>query len=483
MINIEVNDQIDDNKKNTFKKLHNYNKSKKRFKRRLRSKEKKKIRSKEKHSKRAMFRETFGDLVTYENLLEKWLPVNIRYLISCDESVFSLENITKNMPRNNQGVFKIPENFSLVEKPDEAYDFLGGLIGAFITQYHSIVTIDYSFCKQLGLGAQALLDILLKEYLSFHRRCSMYKKAKPIIIEINAIGLKKNKDVRKMLFTVGSPVVHLKTEENYSDVVASKLCIHDRDETGDPIAIREQKDLDTTDLVDYVIQSLARLDRVLTSRKREDLSKVIGEVLINAEEHSTTRHRFSIGYFQKKNENDEAYGIFRLVIMNFGKTIYEKFADVNCPNVEVVDSMKELSRQYTKKNFFKPKQFEEETLWTLYSLQEGVTSVPKTSYLKRGNGSIQFIESFFNIKGEGKVFDNFSTMTMLSGNTSITFDGTYNINKREKGGEEFSYMTFNDTGLIEDAPDPKYVKYEKNYFPGTMISAKIRFNEDDFKEI
>jgi hypothetical protein len=128
------------------------------------------------------------------------------------------------------------------------------------------------------------------------------------------------------------------------------------------------------------------------------------------------------------------------------------------------------------------KEFEEETLWTLYALQEGVTSIAPVIYKRRGNGSIQFIESFFNIKGRQKNADEISRMTILSGNTNITFDGTYNITEHKIEIENFKYMTFNQSGRIEDKPDKKFVKFVDNYFPGTIISAKILFNEDDIKD-
>ena len=129
--------------------------------------------------------------------------------------------------------------------------------------------------------------------------------------------------------------------------------------------------------------------------------------------------------------------------------------------------------------FFK-KQFEEETLWTLYSLQEGVTTVAPEKYRKRGNGSIQFIESFFNIKGEDEITDKISRLAILSGNASIVFDGKYKIHEKTIEGEKFKYMTFNDSQNIEDKPDSKYVRFVEDYFPGTIISAKILFNDDDF---
>ena len=168
--------------------------------------------------------------------------------------------------------------------------------------------------------------------------------------------------------------------------------------------------------------------------------------------------------------------------MNFGQTIYEKFKSEDCPNKDIVRRMEDLSKKYTSRLFFLPGKFEEESLWTLYALQEGVTSISTDSY-KRGNGSIRFIESFFNIKGSQED-DNISRMTIVSGNTKIVFDGTYSITEgRSSDGTSHKMMTFNKSGSIEDMPDNKYVTYTKNYFPGTMISVELLLNDDDVKQI
>lgn len=140
--------------------------------------------------------------------------------------------------------------------------------------------------------------------------------------------------------------------------------------------------------------------------------------------------------------------------------------------------MQSLSHVYNILRFFRISSFEEETLWTLYALQEGVTS--KANYMKRGNGSIQFIESFFNLGGGNVDESKESYMTILSGNTKIVFDGTYNITEKiNNEGERFKVMTFNDTGNIEDSPDGRYVSYVKHYFPGTMIHVKLKLKEED----
>lgn len=414
---------------------------------------------------------------TYENALKNWLPINLSYLVSCEESDFYFLKIIKNIPEN-EGIFKVPKEFSIIEFPKESFKFIQNVLGSLLLQKYEKISIDYGDCVRLDLGAQVLFDIILKDVFTFYDRCKLYKATRPKVKEINGINI-VNRDVHKLLFSVGSPVIFNNKSFHYQDIIPYKLCIHNNDMAGDQAKMREQKDMDTTKLVDYVLDCLKRLNRTLTSDKLDDLSTVIGEILINAEEHSTTRHRFSIGYFHEITEGEKHYGVFRLTILNFGKTIYEKFKDPQCENKSVVQKMKKLSEQYKKSNFFSFKKFEEETLWTLYALQEGVTSIPKERYKKRGNGSIQFIESFFNIKGKMKENDDLSLMSILSGNTNILFDGTYNITSKQIDGDDYKFMTFNESGNIDDKPDSKFVKFAENYFPGTIISAKILFNEDD----
>ena len=462
------------------KKLIELRLAEKRFKRHLKSKEKKIAKRRSFQQKYVEAKKSLGEIVTYEDVYEKWLPVNLSFLLKCEDSDFFYDKVIQGIPEN-RGIFKVPKEFTLIDNPKESYKFIQNVLGALITQKYSKISIDYSECIRLGLGAQVLLDIILKDIIKFFKKCEMYKSTRPKVNEINGINV-FNENVHKLLFSVGSPVILSNKSFRYADIIPYKLCIHDREVNGDPVKIREQKDLDTTKLVDYVLDSLKTLNRTLTPEKLDDLSTVIGEILINAEEHSTTKHRFSIGYFHEMNGNGKHFGVFRLVILNFGKTIYQKFKDPGCPNKQVVEKMKNISEQYTKRKYFVFKEFEEETLWTLYAMQDGVTSVAPERFIRRGNGSIQFIESFFNIKGPMKEFDDVSKMTILSGNSSITFDGSYNITTGMVENEEFKYMTFNKSGKIEDKPDSKFVKYVNNYFPGTIISAKILFNEDDLIE-
>lgn len=415
------------------------------------------------------------------DFLERFLPENLKYITSVKESPFNLKSIRKEKYETN-GRIIIPEMFSILDKPQESYTTLRKLLAALLLENNSYVTLDYINCKSTELSTQILLDIILMDVVRFQKKCKAIDRQKRNLFPaFGAININDEK-VKKLIFSVGSPVNLGIQENDFWDIEKYKLRIHNNKKEKDVEKRMAQKELDTTEMVEYVINSLKRMNKKLTNDKLDDLCIVIGEILINAEEHSTTQYRFSIGYFKEEKDNENHFGLFRLVILNFGKTIYEKFKSDDCPNKGIVNRMNQLSENYTKKSWLRKGEFEEECLWTLYALQEGVTSISQDSY-KRGNGSIRFIDSFFNIKGTHRM-DNISRMSIVSGRTQIIFDGKYSITeKRNAKNEIFKVMTFNQSGDIEEKPDMDCVIYNKYYFPGTMISAKLLLNDDDIKQI
>lgn len=422
-----------------------------------------------------------NETMTWEKALDVWMPPNLKFLISNKESRFEKELLAGIIPDNN-GDFIVPVEFSIVDKPEETFHFLRELTSALIYDVFPVIQINYIECKRVDLGAQVLLDLILMDFIKFWGKCNRVLKDKPLIKNIGSSNYKQNLDIFKLLHSVGSLAIHARSERVFPDIIRYKLCVHDREKRGSANSIEEQKEIDTTQLADYVQDCLRRLGRKLSPAKLYDLCTVIGEILINAEEHSSTKYRFSIGYFHEKDLDGVHCGVFRLVILNFGKTIYQKFSSPDCENTEVVGKMKALSESYNSRKWLRSREFEEETLWTLYALQDGVTSVPSSAYKRRGHGSIQFIESFFNLKGRKEGNDDFSRMVVMSGSTKIVFDGTYNIVQKERESEVFKFMTFNESGNIDEKPDANFVRFVDDFFPGTIISARIMFNEDDFQD-
>lgn len=428
------------------------------------------------------FEKRFGQF-NYASVLRHWLGPNALYLLDTPESplYINLDKVPKKMPFIT-GKFQVPNQFSLIDNAKESMVFIRRIAEALLCSRTQRLVLDYHYCRNLDIGAQVLLDIIFKDVFAFYDRLgnapTVEKKVGQIRKGVDIAEPNTTPDfVKKILYSVGSFAIHAGTHVKFPDIIPYQLCVHDRQGAFNRVKAIERKDIDTTALADYVIDSLARMNKKLTPAKREDLCVIIGEALINAEEHATTNFRFSIGYFQDQFVEGKHTGLFRLVIMNFGKTIYEKFADPNCPNKQIVKKMRNLSQQYTTKGLLRGQEFEEETLWTLYALQEGVTSVADR---KRGHGTIQFIDSFFNLNGDQNFSAAGSRMTILSGNTKIKFDSKYRIQKLKINGENIKMMTFNESGNIDEKPDKENVKYVPEYFPGTVISARIVLDEEDF---
>lgn len=421
--------------------------------------------------------------LTRHQLIDMYAPHNVHHLLFSSDSPFNLKSV-KNDPASHSvdGVVYMPETFSLCDNPDATVLALRQVISVlFVEQNHAQALFDYSNCHHIGIEAQALMDVILSEFRQFGRKCFVQKRHTAASSFPMGFGGQKilDKDLQKLMFSVGSPANLGIREKDFEDVLKLPMRSHNALTIRDRENMIIQKEIDTTEIVDHVIACLAKMKRKLTPDSLQNLSTVVGEILINAEEHSTFHHRFSMAYFQDRKENGKHYGLFRFVILNFGATIYDNFRNNDkCPTV-IIEKMKALSQQYTKFHLFREKEFDEETLWTLYALQQGVTSVPGK---RRGSGTIQFIRSFFNIKGSSKV-DNISKMVILSGNTEIIFDGKYGITERIEGNDKYNMMTFNASGRIDDAPDSNYVRKSKYCFPGTIITASILLNEDDVNEI
>ncbi len=420
--------------------------------------------------------------LSFMELVNRYVPHNLLYLISTPESPFYLKSLRKDKSLENvNGRIKIPSVFSMCDNMHETIDTLRKIIYVFFVKIPRHITFDYSDCLKIDIEAQALMDVILMEYKNFLNTCSSLSTQKAIKELPESFGAQNMNDenLKKMMFSVGSPANLGIKQKDYPDIIKYSMCTHRVLTENDRKELKARKELDTSIAIDYVIACLKKMGKKLTPKKRSDLCTVIGEILINAEEHSTLHHRFSMGYFHELNENGIHTGLFHLVILNFGASIYETFSKNSMCPVHTVERMKALSERYTSRSLFKKREFEEETLWTLYALQQGVTSVPD---MQRGSGTIQFIRSFFNIKGSQFV-DNVSRMVLLSGKTEIIFDGTYGVKEKVEGNNKFNVMTFNESGSIEDSPDRRYVKTTDTYFPGTIIAAKILLNEDDVREI
>lgn len=397
------------------------------------------------------------------NLPRPAFSETIKYLAAQKESFSASKNV-----RTTDGVFNVPAVFSLTDNCSESFAFLKRLFLVLYAHRPIRVFINYQYCQRIDLDASVVLDVLLGEFIQNIQACRRSghrttHSVKPVNYE--------RPEIMEILFSIGSYRVLKGWSMDFPNITPFPLRVGRLSQPG-------QREIDNTDLVSYISECLGKCNRTLTGDAETEFSDIIGEVLANAEEHSTTKQRYLIGYFKMNQDQADALGTFNLVIFNFGDTIYQKFKDPDCPNQQTVEDMRTLSKSYTARGFFKRlfdgPRFEEETLWTLYALQQGVTRYKDWN---RGNGTMEFIESFFALKGDNLQDDN-SRLTLFSGNTRIMFDGTYapktlTMTDSEGNIKEVKVMTFNRSNDISQQPDRKFVNFANEFFPGTMISAKI----------
>ena len=100
------------NKKEILKRI-----AEKRFRRELRSREKKRLLRKSFQKKYEVARESLNQDTSFENIFDKWLPPNLKYLLTCEQSDFHYDKVIKDIPENN-GVFLVPKEFSLIDYPE-----------------------------------------------------------------------------------------------------------------------------------------------------------------------------------------------------------------------------------------------------------------------------------------------------------------------------------------------------------------------------
>lgn len=422
------------------------------------------------------YRDLAKYIKTYDDALNVFLPKNLKYLLLCTDGPFhdiKIEPKLKTLVKTIQ----IPQKFSIIENETESIKCIRQIIHTLINQECQELWIDYKNCKYIDLLTQIYLDAILKDWGLFVRYC--IKASISQFINVKAVGGRNynNRTIQQMINSVGSPAILINRETQYSDIVPFKLRYFDSE--------KEQlhnkgihNEIDSTLLIEYVEKCLSRLGLGLTNTAKSDLGTVIGETVINASEHSSLKSRYLIGYFEEKQCKQGGRGVLHLVILNFGQSIYQKFKnpDESVPiNLTCLNQMKKLSSQYDKRQLFKKQEFTEETLWTLYSLQQGVTIIPDKN---RGNGTVQFIDKFFKLKGNNDV-DSVSRLYILSGQSIIEFDGSYNLTKVRDGFGTRDIMTFNSSGSLENKPDSNYVRQMKTFFPGTAIFARIQINTNN----
>jgi len=366
------------------------------------------------------------------------------------DKIEQLSQKKKSKPTNSMDC-KVPSNFSFLENCEETCDFFERIALHSDNNKVKKIFFDQGNCKNIDLCAESVAAVLLKDL----------SKEKRIVLR----GSYPMDENLKHIVRASGVTKYLKISNDCPD----DMIIFDMKEgrkTAVKPNISTEKELQSSKLIEHLNRCLINCGWKLKNSGKEHLGKIIGEVLDNAECHSKRPLWWINAYLRTIGEKK---GECQLVIFNFGRSIYESMQDLPIDN-DLRKEIELLVAEHSKKKFFS-QSWDKEVLWTLYSLQEGVSRFSGSKNSKdRGQGLPDLIEFFQQI---GKCDGKEPVMALISGNTFIKFDNDYLISIKEADGARRRQIAFNKANDLHIPPDSTKVVKLKHFFPGTICSFKF----------
>jgi len=366
----------------------------------------------------------------------------------------------------------IPETFSFIDNPVGTLSTLYRLRSAVESTTTKEIFFDHSRCKMLDLCASVVADVLvLRGKLQRRLRGQNFAASGTFSSDPSVNVLLKASGILKHLGVRGAPLPPEVQKR-------LKLCpLH----TGKPSqpSKSSEGEIASTELTRFFDNCLSTEKYALRHDWQSKLISLITEVLDNSEQHaSRDRYWHTIGHFN--HLENEPGGDCHIVIFNFGDSIYESLKRKDTPE-SLKQQIADLASRHRSRGFlgFQQPKWQEETLWTLYALQEGVSRFTDTPEgVDRGNGTIRMIQFFTELAGEQP------KMVLVSGQTYVLFDGTYALRDRlMTGGEQRKIIAFNEENDLERPPDARFVRHLPLKFPGTLVSLRFILHQDHLKRV
>ena len=347
-----------------------------------------------------------------------------------------------------------PRIFAMDENVDETLEFLKKVIYAVTRNTTKSLFIDYSKIEKISLSASLILDLILMDAQKY-----AYENRYGEKFEIT--GKLNDKSDISVLLKANGFIPHLGFDVKKDDDVVSLDFVRGKAE------VEDNEDAASKILI-YFKDCIKKHKYELTREAEVKFAKLLGEVIDNCTLHPGENGRwYALGFYHHKGDR----GICHIAIVSLGRTIYESFK-----KSELSDEMRKgLSDKYKMHAKYFDDNWNEETLYTWLSLQNGVSRMRDSKVEEnsnRGVGTVDMMESFQTIgKGMGKYKPIFN---IVSGNASINFDfDQYPIETMERSGDKHKIITFNKEKSLDFKPDNKNVYINKNYFPGTIFTMEF----------
>ncbi len=369
------------------------------------------------------------------------------------------------------GLIQIPRVFCLDDAPEETLLFLEELARNLRSTPTRNFHISHKKTEKVGLGASYLFDKIVLDAVASWRRLRLpfalggtISKVKSVNNFLLAFGWFRQIG----LDTVGMANVDHDYERRFVSFLRPGSSIDPYD-----------KGLATYELVGYFDSCLKHNGRQLTPQGRRRLLDAIGELICNAEQHAgvTPAHWVALGCYSK--ELNEC----RFSILNKGQTITQSLWSedstarsaltyiVETQKPEFRDRLMEWIRTRKHESYFN------EATWTVFALQEGVSSkrTDEGSGETRGKGFMDVIEFIEQVSDAVRE----RTVTILSGNAQVKIDYEYPVFwTKLPEGADVRRIAFNEAKDLLAPHDNRKVRILNNFHGGTVISGAFRFRSD-----
>lgn len=368
--------------------------------------------------------------------------------------------------------FRLPAVFSLTLNAEETIGFIQSVADYSRSARRPRITLDHRYVKELGLAAEAVLAVVLKEvslenqnvpgaYIRGYK--SQSPKVRKIMDEVGCVRVLRtgvDEDVKVSLRSTANVFRH---QNRGKSLVVDAL-------TADPISVT------TKEFSDHLNSCLSLVGKRLSAKGRDRLLSYVAEVLINAQEHSESAQWTIVGFVDQEDEGL----VYRAAIFSLGKTIAQTFSDLPDGSYSwgVVSPYIE---QHGNSGFFDI-HWRTEDLLTVVALQGNISSKLDGPSSDRGQGTVDLIEFFQDMSNECSVKDSKPMMSIISGSTHIRFDGGYRMKNELSLGR--MVIAFNTENSLLLPPDKKVVRaMDKTIFPGVMISIAMPLATGTVEEI